>query len=97
KIYLEDGTVRQYGLHPWELTDRSGVPFDDAGDALAAVERMKARGWIKSLSTSRLGRVQLTEKGISYAEELEKPSWRKHFKDIYVWTIEGIIRGLKKQ
>lgn len=103
KRHSGDAVVREYGLYPWELTDGSGIRFgDDDGDALAAVERMRVRGWIKILSTHRTERVkpfykiQLTEEGINRAEELLKPTYHKHLRDAYVATIEGIARGLKK-
>ena len=101
--YQENGVVRQYGLDPWNLTDESGIHFEDAGDALAAVDRMKERGWIKILPIHRAGhvgpsdRIQLTEKGIRDAEWLLRPWCLRCLRDAYVVTVEGITRGLTRR
>ena len=99
QIYQRDGTVRQYGLYPWNLTDKSGIRFTDAGDALATVNRMKAREWLKTEYKGRVKsyhRIQLTEQGIQYAEELLKPTLVRHLRGAYVATIEGITRAFRK-
>lgn len=103
RMYCKNEVVRQYGLFPWELTGASGIHFGDAGDALAAVERMRERGWIKVPSTRHRGRVgpsdriKLTEKGIGHAEWLLGPRYRRYLKDIYVATVEGITRDLTRR
>ena len=100
--YQKEEIVRQYGLYPWDLTGNSGTDFGDAGAQLAAVDRMRARGWIRILNFPRAKRVlsghriQLTEEGISHAEELLKPAYQRHLRDFWVSTVEGITRGLKK-
>ena len=97
KISQKDGTVRQYGIYPWNLTDESGIQFDDAGDALAAVNRMKARGWIKAGykgSVELYHSVRLTEQGIEYAEELLKPFLIKHLREI-IAIIGAFTRTMK--
>jgi len=102
RTYEESGTVRQYGIYPLSLTDNSGIQFSDAGDALAAVGRMKDRGWIRIFNDPRAKRleswhkVQFTEEGISDAEKLSKPAFFRHLRGIYVATMEGITRRLKK-
>jgi len=103
-IYCEDSVVRQYGIFPWELTDKSGIHFDDAGDALAAVDRMREQGWIKVLSAHGatgivrpFDRIQLTKEGIRHMEQVERPWLLRHLRDIYVATIEGIIRAVMRR
>lgn len=103
RMYCENEVVRQNGLYPWGLTNASGINFGDAGDALATVDRMRERGWIKVLSTRHRGRVgpsdriKLTEKGIGHAEWLLGPRYRRYLKDISVATVEGITRGLTRR
>jgi len=102
RIYLDSETNRQYGIYQWILTDNSGIRFSDAGDALAAVTRMKDRGWIRILNDSHANkvesrhRIQLTAEGIRYAEYLLKPSVFRHLRGIYVATVEGITKRFKK-
>lgn len=102
-IYTRDSVVRQYGIYPWNLTERSGISFEDAGDALAAVNRLREQGWIKVLSPRHSGpvgpsdRIQLTKEGISYMEWLQRPWFLKHFRSIYVTTVEGVIRAITKR
>ena len=102
RIYLDSETNRQYGIYPHSLTDNSGIRFNDAEDALAAVMRMKDRGWIRILNDSHANkiesrhRIQLTEEGIRYAEYLSKPFIFRLVRDIYVATAEGITRSFKK-
>lgn len=99
----ENGVVREYGLYPLNLTDESGIHFEDAGDALAAVDRMKKLGWIKILSIHHAGRIgpsdsiQLTEEGIRHTEWLFRPRCLRYLRDAYVATVEGIIRGLTRR
>jgi len=101
--YQENGVVRQDGLWPWNLTDESGIHFEDAGDALAVVSRLKERGWIKILSTRHAGsvglsdKIQLTEEGIRHAEWLLRPPCLRYLRDAYVATIEGITKGLTRR
>lgn len=100
--HLSEDIIRQYGIYPWVLTDSSGIPFADGGDALAAVDRMRARGWIKipnsprAMRVAHYHRIQLTEEGIRHAEELLKPNLERLLKEFYITTVEGITRGLKK-
>jgi len=100
--YQKEEVIRQYGLYPWDLTDDSEIDLGDGGAQLATVDRMRAKGWIKILNFPRDKRVasyhkiQLTEEGISYAEELLKPAYQRHLRDFWVSTVEGITRGLKK-
>ena len=102
-IYAEDSVVRQYGIYPWNLTDRSGISFEDAGDALAAVNRMREQGWIRVLSARHAGpvgpsdRIQLTKEGIGYAEWLRRPWFLKHIRSIYAATVEGITRAITRR
>jgi hypothetical protein len=103
RTYKISGTVRQYGICPHSLTDNSEILFSDAQDALAAVERMKDSGWIKILNEPSAEQleswhmVQLTEEGISYAEELSKPAIFRYLRDIYNAINEGITKRFKKQ
>jgi len=103
RTYEGCGTVRQYGIYPHSLTDNSGIRFSDAGDALAAVRRMKDSGWVRILNDPRAKRleswhkVQLTEEGISYAEELSKPAIFRYLRNICIATKEGITKRFKKQ
>lgn len=101
KKHTEDSVIRQYGIYPWNLTDYSGIHFDDAGDALAAVERLVSRGWVEVDSRRKIrhlspgDKIKLTEEGIDKAEELLKSPLFRHLKDIYTATVAGIIKGLK--
>lgn len=102
KRHMNEDIIRQYGIYPWELTDNSGIRFANGGDALATVNRMFIRGWIKIVNFPRAKRVasyhriQLTEKGIQRVEELIRPNLKRFLKEAYVTTIEGITRGLNK-
>lgn len=101
--YRKESVVRQCGIFPWSLTESSGIQFGDAGDALAAVNRIRERGWIKmrfARRRHRIGpgdRIQLTEEGIRHAEELLRPWYRKSLREIYVATVEGITRGITRK
>lgn len=102
KTYIKKEVVREYGIHPWELTGSSDIQFGNGRDQLAAVDRMKERGWIKILNFPRAKRIesfhsiQLTEEGIRQAEDLLKPTFLRQLREVYVATIEGITRGFKK-
>ncbi|RLC72432.1 MAG: hypothetical protein DRI26_02975 [Chloroflexi bacterium] len=92
--YNRNSVVREYGLYPNELINKSRIRFPDYGDALAAVDRMRELGWIKVLSPRPARRVcsfdgvQLTEKGIHYAQWLLRPWHRK------AWdTVKGYVRS----
>ena len=103
RTYKDSGTVRQYGICPHSLTDNSEIRFSSAQDALAAVGRMKDRGWIKILNDPDAERledwhmIQLTEEGISYAEELSKSAIFRYLRNICIATKEGITKRFKKQ
>lgn len=90
-------------MGPWELTDHSRLPLGDAGDALAWVNMMWKKGWIRPLKKTVRGRIasstniQLTVDGIDYAEKLMQPKYGKHIKNVYMATIEGITRGLTRK
>ena len=100
--YMKKEVIRQHGIHPWELTGSSNIQFGNGGDQLVAVDRMKERGWIKILNFPRAKRIesfhsiQLTEEGVRHAEDLLKPTFLRQLREVYVATIEGITRGLKK-
>ena len=93
--YCDNEVVRQYGWYAWELTDVSGIDFGDAGDAWAAVNRMRERGWIRI--RARTTSIQLTEEGIRYAELLMRPWYHRHVRDGFVAFVEGVTRGLSKR
>jgi len=103
RTYKDSDTVRQYGICPHSLTDNSEIQFSNPEDALAAVGRMKNRGWLKILNDPNAEQlkswhmVQLTEEGISYAEELSKPAIFRYLRDICIATKEGITKIFKKQ
>jgi len=97
-----DVTVRQNGIFPWNLTEGSGLPLEDAGDSLAICQRLLDRGWARIISRKKRGKmlqpwdsITITEEGIDKAEELLKTPKFRFLKDIYTATIEGIVRGLK--
>ncbi|MBI2856221.1 MAG: hypothetical protein HYX93_05175 [Chloroflexi bacterium] len=103
RIHCSDPVVRQYGIYPWELTDKVPHAFADAGDALAAIERMRSLGWIKVLIPSRARQVgpsdqiHITEEGIREAERLLGPWPLRYARGIFVAVIEGIVRAYKKE
>lgn len=104
KKHMKDNILRQYGIYPDRLTKSSDIQFANSGDALAAVNRMFMRGWIKIVNFPRAKQVklyhtiQLTEKGIQRAEELteSKSNLKGFIKEAYIATVEGFTRGFKK-
>ena len=95
RAHKSNETVRNYGIHPHSLTDNSEIPFSDAQDALAAVGRMKDKGWIMILNDTGAEQVeswhmvQLTKEGIDYAAELSKL--------VIFRYLQGICKIFKKQ
>jgi hypothetical protein len=102
KRYIENEAVREFGVTPWNLTEDSDLPLEDAGDSLVICQRLIDRGWARIMSWKKRGKMlapwdpmTITEAGIDKAEELLTSPKFKFLKDIYTATIEGIVRGLK--
>ena len=103
--YNEDSAVRRDGLRPTDLTEESGIRFENVKDDLATVDRMRKKGWIVPLHGNptqcirSFDRIMLTQEGIDHAERLiQSKSGRiiELIRVIYVATIEGITRAFKK-
>ena len=100
--YREEELVRQFGLFVCYLGDEYGIHSGNLGAKVADANWMMERGWIKVLSACPTGHagissmVQFTEEGIRYVEWLQRPLCLRPLRSIYVATVEGITRGLKK-
>lgn len=104
--YEQNEVVRQYGLYPWELTDKSRLRFGDAGDALAAVEQMRKRGWIAPLHGQRVRiqpsvRITMTPTGIDHARQLMRPrharafdATRGHLRSVIIYFVLPVLAGI---
>jgi len=103
RTHKNNETVRNYGIHPHSLTDNSEIPLGDAQDALAAIGRMKDRGWIIILNDTGAEQleswhmIQLTQEGIAYAAELSRLAISRCLRNICIATKKGIGRIFKKQ
>ena len=102
RTYQDSEVNRKYGIQAKSLTDNAGVRFDNEEEALAAMEQMKDKGWIINLNDTpaqqieNWHKVQLTEEGLSYAEELSKPVFIRCPQATYAALRKGIAKGPEK-
>ena len=102
RTYQDSKSNRKHGVYAKSLTDNAGVRFDNEEEALAAMEQMKDKGWIINLNDTpaqqieNWHKVQLTEEGLSYAEELSKPVFIRCLQATYAALRKGIAKGPEK-
>ena len=94
RTYRDSKANRKHGMYARSLADNAGVRFDNEEDALAAIRQMKDKGWIINLNDSpeqqleSWHKVQLTEEGLSYAEELSRP--------VFIRCMQAISAAIRK-